>query len=160
MTTYTDEPNRVSETQPNAELAHAALHKFLLLNRHLRKYAREMTDQGIRPRAFSVLRFLLENGPATVGDVQAYLYRSASVASTVITGLEEAGYVTRTRSAADNRVVIVTLTDAGRALAENAPMGGIPLLRRRLNTLPSAKLALIDEALAELMHLMEVTDSE
>jgi hypothetical protein len=39
-------------------------------------------------------------------------------------------------------------------------MGGIPLLRRRLRTLPEDRLRLIDEALAEIMQLMEVADHE
>lgn len=142
------------------ELANQALHKFLQLHRYLRKYARQITDQGIRPREFSVLLFLLENGPSTVGDVQEYLYRSASVASTVVAGLEEAGYVQRTRSPQDNRVVIVTLTETGRQMAENAPMGGIPLLRRRLNTLDPDRLERIDAALTDIMELMDVLDDE
>lgn len=142
------------------EVAKEILHRFLVLNRYLRKYARQITDQGISPRDFSVLLFLLEQGPVTVGDVGAYLYRSASVASTLIGQLEEAGFVERTRSAEDNRVVIVTLTEAGRALAKNAPVGGIPLLRRRLNTLPADRLERINDALADLMQLMEVTEEE
>ncbi len=141
-------------------LAREALHKFLLLNRYLRQYARQINNQGLRPRQFSVLRFLLESGPATVGQVQAYLYRSPSTASTMIAHLEKAGYVIRTRSEEDNRVVMVDLTPAGREIAQNTPLGGIPLLRRRLDKLPPERLRLINEALAELMQLMEVTDIE
>jgi len=142
------------------ETASAVLHKFVRLNRYLRQYARQMDDQGIRPRDFSVLRFLLESGPSTVGQVQEFLFRSASTASTVLSQMEEAGYVTRARSAEDNRVVIVELTEAGRELAQRAPMGGIPLLRRRLPQLSPAKLQQLDEALSEIMRLMEVTETE
>ena len=35
----------------------------------------------------------------------------------------------------DNRVVIVELTSAGQEIAENTPLGGLPLLRRRLGDL-------------------------
>lgn len=141
-------------------LAGAAIHKFLILYRYLRQYARQIDEQGIRPREFSVLRFLLEAGPATVGQVQDYLYCSASVASTVIAGLEEKGLVTRTRSPEDNRVVIVELTSAGRERAADTPLGGIVLLRRRLHTLPPERLQGINQALADLMELMEVNDQE
>jgi DNA-binding MarR family transcriptional regulator len=144
-------------TELPQSLSDQAAHKFLLINRYLRQYARQMDSQGIRPREFSILRFLLEKGPATVGQVQEYLYRSASVASTVIAKLEEAGHVTRTRSTEDNRVVVVELTPAGQAIAEQAPMGGIPLLRRRLPTLSEARLARLNAALDDLMDLMEIT---
>jgi DNA-binding MarR family transcriptional regulator len=141
-------------------LASEAIHKFLNLNRYLRQYARQMDQQGVRPREFSVLRFLLEAGVATVGRVQDYLYCSASVASTVIAGLEEKGFVTRTRSPEDNRVVIVELTAAGRELATQTPLGGIVLLRRRLQTLSNERLTVINTALADIMELMEVTEIE
>lgn len=146
--------------QPRSPLAQAALHKFLLINRYLRQYAGQMDERGLRPRQFSVLRFLLENGPATVGAVQEYLYRSPSTASTLLSQLEESGYVTRTRSEADNRVVIVALTDLGRQVAEQTPVGGIVLLRRRLDSLSEEQLGRMDAALADIMQLMEVTEQE
>jgi DNA-binding MarR family transcriptional regulator len=144
----------------DSPLASAAIHKFLLIHRHLRQYARQIDSQGIGPRQLAVLRFLLENGPATVGDVQDYLYTSASTASTVISRLEESGHATRTRSDADNRVVIVELTPKGRDTAEHTPIGGIALLRRGLKTLPEGRLRQIDAVLAEIMQLMEVTENE
>lgn len=148
----------MAETAP--ELDGVVVHKFLLINRYLRRYAHQVTAHGVRPRQFSVLRFLLERGPATVGEVQTYLYSSASLASTVISQLEEAGRVTRTRSAEDNRVVIVELTPAGRQLAQEAPMGGIILLRRRLAGLAPDRLHRLDVALTDLIELMEVPDEE
>jgi DNA-binding MarR family transcriptional regulator len=147
-------------TESTDLLAGQAIHKFLILYRYLRQYARQIDERGIRPREFSVLRFLLEGGAATVGGVQDYLYCSASVASTVIGGLEEKGLVTRTRSVEDNRVVIVELTEEGAALADQMPLGGIVLLRRRLPALPPEQLQEINHALSEIMALMEVPEDE
>ncbi len=144
----------------NSSVASDALHKFLLIFRHLRQTARSVDEQGIRGRQLAVLQFIQEQGPATVTEIQSYLYTSASTASTLITQLEDAGHVERTRSDADNRVVIIDLTASGRALAETTPVAGIGLLRRRLPTLPEARLRLIDEALGEIIQLMEVTDLE
>jgi DNA-binding MarR family transcriptional regulator len=140
--------------------ADQVFYRLLRLQRYLRQHARQMDKQGITPRHFAVLRFLLESEPATVGDVQAYLYRSASTTSTVIAQLEEAGYVTRTRSKRDNRVVMVELTPAGRDVAQNTPLAGLPLLRRRLRTLPQEQLQPIEDALTKIMELMEVPDGE
>jgi DNA-binding MarR family transcriptional regulator len=146
------------------------LHKFLTINRFLRQYARQMDAGGIHPRAFSVLRYLTEiesttrdsasADPVTVGQIQEYLYCSASVASSVISKLEEGGYVTRTRSRDDNRVVIVAPTAAGRALATVTPLGGIALLRRKLPTLSPERLVRLHDALADIMELMEVPETE
>lgn len=143
----------------NQAIAREAFHRLLALLRYFRRYARQMKGEGVSPREYSVLRFLLESGPSTVGQVRAFLYRSPSTTSTLIARLDGDGYVTRTRSQQDNRVVIVELTPAGREIAERTPLGGIPLLRRRLETLPEERLLLINEALAELMRLLEVTDS-
>lgn len=141
-------------------LAGETLHKFLVINRFLRQYARQMDKSGVHPRAFSVLRFLTETESATVGQVQEYLYCSASVASSVISKLEEGGYVTRRRSQEDNRVVIVEPTDAGRQLARETPLGGIALLRRRLPNLSPERLTRLHDALADILELMEVPESE
>jgi DNA-binding MarR family transcriptional regulator len=148
----------MSTNDSDEHLADEAFHKFLSLFRFLRQYSRQMDDRGISPRHFSVLRFLHESGAATVGEVQAYLYRSPSTTSTLVAQLEEVGFVTRTRSKEDNRVVIVELTPIGREIAETTPLGGLPLLRRRLKTLPIERLRLIDDALAEISQLMEVPE--
>jgi len=147
---------------PDEPYSDQVFHHFLALLRHERRYARQIESQeGIKPRDFSVLRFLLEVGPATatVGQVQAFLHRSASTISTLIAQLEEAGYVTRSRSEADNRVVIVSLTPEGRRIAEQAPFGGLPLLRRRLSRLTDERLGQIDDVVRELMQLMETGQS-
>jgi DNA-binding MarR family transcriptional regulator len=143
---------------PDNELAATVLHKFLLIYRHLRQHHRHMDSYGIRPRLASVLRFLTERESATVSDIQAYLYTSPSTASNVISQLEDAGYVTRTRDQDDNRVVLVAITPAGTDIASRVPVGGIGLLRQRLCTLPDNRLRQIDAALADLMALMEVTE--
>ena len=131
-------------------------HQYLSLLGASRRYARQILDErGLKQREFSVLRFLLESGPLTVGQVQTYIHHSPSTTSTLIAQMELKGYVTRTRSAKDNRVVIVELTDAGRVVAENTPLGGSPLLRRRLSTLSTKRLQQIGDVLVELMNLME-----
>ncbi len=140
----------------DTQLARETFHCLLALLRYLRQYGRQVKVKGIRPRDYSVLRFLLESGPSRVGVVQEFLYRSPSTTSTLIAKLEDAGYVTRTRSEQDNRVVIVDLTPAGAKIAEHTPLGGLPLLRRRLETLPSDRLLRINEALGDIMGLLDV----
>lgn len=136
-------------------------HQFLSLLRYTRQHSRQMiTEQGLRPPEFSVLRFLWESGPTTVGQVQDFLHNSPSTTSALVAQLEELNYVTRTRSPEDNRVVIVELTALGQEKAESTPLGGLPLLRRRLGKLPDERLVQIGSVLEEIQYLMEVAGSE
>jgi DNA-binding MarR family transcriptional regulator len=136
-------------------------HRLLALQHYLRRHARSLIDErGLTPRDLSVLRYLLESEAATVGQVQAFMHKSPSTASSLIAQLEEKGYVTRTRSQEDNRVVIVGLTSTGQEIAESTPLGGLALLRRRLGTLSEERLSEVYEVLNELMQLMEATDIE
>jgi MarR family transcriptional regulator, organic hydroperoxide resistance regulator len=145
---------------PEQYSASEALHKFLLIHRHLRQLARNVDKFGIQGRQLAVLQFLREQDSATVSEIQDYLYISPSTASTLITQLEEAGHVVRTRSVEDNRVVIVKLTSSGSHLAETTAIAGIGLLRRRLPSLSEARLQTINEALADIIELMEVSEEE
>jgi DNA-binding MarR family transcriptional regulator len=142
-------------------LSDQVFHRFLALQHTLRRHARQLIDErGLTPRDLSVLRYLLEMDSATVGQVQAFMHKSPSTTSSLLAQLEEKGYVTRTRSQEDNRVVIVELTSAGQGIAENTPLGGLPLLRRRLASLPQQRLSEIDDVLRDIKQLMEVVDIE
>ena len=132
--------------------------KFLTVYRRLRRSSRQMHQEGISGRKFSALRYLYEAGPRTVGQVRDYLYISDSGASELIARLGKMGFVTRTRSEADNRVVIVDLTPAGRELAQEPPRGGVSLLREQLQTLSQDRLSVINEAMTEILTLLEIDD--
>jgi len=132
------------------------IHKFLTVYRHLRRYGRQMHQEGISGRKVSTLRYLLEAGPRTIGQLRDYLYISDSSTSEMISRLQKKGYVTRERSDADSRVVVVTLTSAGREIAQKMPLGGFSLLRERLKTLSPERLSVIDEAMDEIMRLLEI----
>ena len=132
------------------------VHKLLAMYRFLRRYGREMQAEGISGRKVTTLRYLLEAGPLTVGQIRDYLYISDSSTSELIAGMEESGFVTRTRSQADNRVVIVDLSPAGRDLARSTRLGGMPLLREVLKTLPAERLVLINQAMTDILSLLEI----
>lgn len=142
--------------QENEPLSDQVFHQVLALTRLSRQYARLIIDEhGIKPRDMSVLRYLSEHDEVTVSDVQNYIHHSPSTTSTMLSALEKDGYVTRNRSQSDNRVVLVTLTDSGRALLTKAPLGGLPLLRRELEALPAERLAEMLGVLAEIQDLMQ-----
>lgn len=136
------------------------IHAFLSVYRYLRQYARQMHAEGLSGRQISTLRYLLEAGPRTIGQLRDYLYLGDSSTSELVSNLEQAGHVTRARSEADNRVVVVTLTPAGREAALRTPLRGIPLLREKLKALPPERLVRVREVMAELEALLEIPDGD
>lgn len=140
------------------ELFTATMHAFLSVYRYLRRYSRQMQEEGISGRQVSTLRYLLEAGPRTIGQLRDYLYLNDSSTSELVTRLEQAGLVARARSEPDSRLVVVTLTPTGHEVALKTPLQGIPLLRERLKALPPQRLARIRDVLVELRDLLEIPD--
>jgi hypothetical protein len=54
----------------------------------------------------------------------------------------------------------VELTPEGQRLADETPLGGIPLLRERIKQLPPERLQVIDAAFADLLTIMEIDTHE
>jgi|GEM_PF-2309677 len=72
---------------------------------------------GINMHASQVLIGLIESGSMAVGDLSRHIAVDLSTVSHVLRRLERDGLVKRVREIKDNRVVIVTLTEAGVSLA-------------------------------------------
>jgi DNA-binding MarR family transcriptional regulator len=76
---------------------------------------RSAGHDGVTPSHVRLLGMLMER-PYTLSELADMQQVSAPTMSNTITALEERGWVSRTRSAADRRVVTVTIADAGRAV--------------------------------------------
>ncbi|MBO9709246.1 MAG: MarR family transcriptional regulator [Caulobacter sp.] len=81
-----------------------------------RTYKPMLDAMGITYPQYLVLSVLGENDGATVGAIAQRLFLESSTVTPPVKRLEQAGLVTRQRSAEDERQVQVRLTDAGRAL--------------------------------------------
>jgi DNA-binding MarR family transcriptional regulator len=85
-----------------------------------RTYKPMLDAMGITYPQYLVLSVLGEagdeNGGATVGAIAQRLALESSTITPLVKRLEQAGLVTRQRSAVDERQVRVNLTEAGRAL--------------------------------------------
>lgn len=135
-------------------LADRVTQQFLRLLRHVHGYSHQMQRHGLSGRQMSILLRLAEGGPATVGQMARYLYRSKSTTSTTLAALEKTGYITRTRSQRDQRVVTVEITPAGLEAIARIPIGGIPLLRQQIRTLSPQELEETIVAIERLMGLL------
>jgi DNA-binding MarR family transcriptional regulator len=69
---------------------------------------------------YLVMLVLWEKDEQTVSEIGARLFLDSATLTPLLKRLEAAGLVTRTRSAADERQVVVALSPAGRALEQEA----------------------------------------
>ena len=77
----------------------------------------------LRPLGYTqyiVFLVLWEKDGLTVGEISEKLLLDNGTLSPLLKKMEQAGYVRRERSREDERVVVITLTEAGRALQEKA----------------------------------------
>ena len=73
---------------------------------------------GITYTQYLVIVALWEKDRQTVSGLGERLFLESNTLTPILKRLEAAGYLTRQRSTADERQVVVSLTDAGRALRE------------------------------------------
>ena len=95
-----------------------ALDAFIKLSRAIEsvngRLNQELAREGVTPAQLAVLEALLHLGPMSSGELADKLLRSAPNMTVVLGNLERAGWIRRTRSRTDRRVVNVSLTPAGR----------------------------------------------
>ena len=89
-------------------------------NRVVRLHRPFLEPLGLTYPQFLVMLALYEDAPRSVGDLGHELGMDNGTLTPLLKRLEAAGLVTRTRDPADERRVLVDLTDAGRALREEA----------------------------------------
>jgi DNA-binding MarR family transcriptional regulator len=109
---------------------------------------------GLDAPSFDVLAALRRAG-APYQLTPTELMRTALVTSGAITQrldrLEDRGLITRERSEADGRAVVVTLTPAGRAALDTALPDHLETEKQLLDGLPSADQALLADLLRRLL---------
>ena len=75
---------------------------------------------GLTYTQYIVFLVLWEQDGITVGELGTKLHLDNGTITPLLKKMQDKGYVTRVRSKSDERVVIVSLTEAGRALREDA----------------------------------------
>jgi DNA-binding MarR family transcriptional regulator len=93
-------------------------------NRMARLHKPFLEPLGLTFPQYLVILELLNGAPLSVGTLGARLDMDTGTITPLVKRLEGAGFVTRTRDPADERRVLVDLTDASRAL--DAEIRGVP----------------------------------
>lgn len=79
-----------------------------------------LEPMGLTHPQYLVMLALWEREPRSVKDLSSTLQLESATLSPLLKRLEAARYVSRRRSADDERLLVVELTDAGRALRDEA----------------------------------------
>jgi len=79
-------------------------------------YRTLLAPWGLTYPQYLVLAILWIEGDQTIGSLGEAMQLDSGTLSPLVRRLEQASYVTKTRRTDDERVVVVTLTEAGRAL--------------------------------------------
>ncbi|MGB9110763.1 MAG: MarR family transcriptional regulator [Telluria sp.] len=99
------------------QLCFALYSTGLAMNKVYRKLLRKL---DLTYPQYLVMLVLWEGDGVTVSDIGARLFLDSATLTPLLKRLEAAGLLTRARSTADERQVVVSLSGAGRALAAQA----------------------------------------
>jgi DNA-binding MarR family transcriptional regulator len=111
---------------------------------------------GLSLTAASTLRRLERSGPQRLCDLYAPEGVTQPAMTQLVTRLEREGLAQRGSDPADGRVVVVSITDAGRAAVERRRTGNTEALAERLRALPARDRATIIAALPAMARLSEL----
>ena len=100
-----------------------------------------LEPMGLTHPQYLVMLALWEQAPLSVKDLSGLLHLDPGTLSPLLKRLESAGLVRRHRSSADERLLAVTLTEAGQAL------------RAEAEKIPEAVFARLGMTMEELMRL-------
>ena len=86
----------------------------------IRQYRPHLEALDLTYTQYITMMVLWERESINVKELGRQLFLDSGTLTPLLKNLEQKGYVTRKRSHADERVLLVTLTEAGRALQEKA----------------------------------------
>ena len=86
----------------------------------IKQYKPFLDEIDLTYTQYIAMMVLWERKSATVKELGAALYLDSGTLTPVLKSLEQKGYITRRRSAEDERVLIAALTSEGRALQDDA----------------------------------------
>ena len=105
---------------------------------------------GLTYTQYLVFLVLWEKDGITVGEVCSRLMLDNGTLSPLLKKMQQAGYIDKTRSQEDDRIVLITLTEEGRALQEKAKE--IPGKVAECIDLPPEKAQMLYTLLYELLE--------
>ena len=120
-------------------------------------YTKELDKKyNVSTPQLSCLLALRDYGPLPPSQIAKYIMVNSSTVTGIIDRLEQKGFVERSRTSPDRRVITISLTEKGKDLTQNAP----PPLQKKmvegLMKLPAREIKQIAQALRKLTSLLDV----
>ena len=124
----------------------------------IRHYRPHLEALDLTYTQYITMMVLWEEGELSVKQLGKRLYLDSGTLTPLLKSLQAKGYVTRKRSEADERVLMVRLTEAGLALREKAV--AVPEGMRACVALSEEEAALLYKLLYKLLSNPESNDAE
>ncbi|MBR3464714.1 MAG: MarR family transcriptional regulator [Clostridiales bacterium] len=112
-------------------------------------YTPYLKELGLTYTQYIVFLVLWEKDGITVGEICEKLMLDNGAVSPLLKKMEQAGYITRTRSSEDDRVVLISLTKEGKDLQKKAK--DVPAKVAGCVDLPPEKAKMLYTLLYELL---------
>ena len=112
-------------------------------------YTSYLKELGLTYTQYIVFLVLWEKDGITVGEICEKLMLDNGTVSPLLKKMEQAGYITRTRSSEDDRVVLISLTKEGKDLQKKAK--DVPAKVAGCVDLPPEKAKMLYTLLYELL---------
>lgn len=109
---------------------------------------------GVTGAQLLVLRVLYDRPAQSLNELATRTFTHQSTVSVVVARLVTRGLVTRSRSAADGRRLVLAVTAAGRVALRRAPPPAQMRLITAINALPSGRRRTLASALESVVHSM------
>ncbi len=113
-------------------------------------------DAGITVPQLACLIEVAASGPMTLKALAERVHLTSSTLVGIVDRLQKKGLLHRERSATDRREVLISVTEEGKILAQNAPSPLHDRLAAGLSELAAAEQAAIAVALERIVDLMEI----
>lgn len=138
-----------------AEITDNLRRVFQVVNERSKRAERETGLTG--PQLWAI-KVISEAAPIKVSELARRMYLHPATVGGILDRLETKGFVSRTRSRSDRRVVKVGLTDDGKQLVNDAPEVAQGLLVAGLQQLSGEKLLTIMAGLADMVQILGAQD--
>lgn len=126
------------------------------ITRSIALYSRQLAAySNITAPQLVCLSKVIEHGPLTATAISRQMYVSPSTVVGILDRLEDKGLIQRERGRKDRRIVYITATEAGRALAAETPSPLQKKLAQALKQLPESEQAEITAALEKVVGLID-----
>jgi MarR family transcriptional regulator, organic hydroperoxide resistance regulator len=124
---------------------------FQVIQEYSKKVER---STGLTSPQLWAIKVLTETAPMMVSELASRMYLHPATVVGVLNRLESHGFIKRTRSDEDRRIVWIELTPKGKALVASAPEVAQGLLVVGLEKIPLKELRVINKGLKRLVTIL------